>query len=397
MSPKTVLTVLLLINLLNYIDRQVLFAVFPLIKIDLNLSDSQLGLLGSAFMVVYTIAAPIIAYFADRSPRQIWISLCTFLWSIATIITGTIKGYWHLLVTRSFIGIGEAGFTSISPSFVAERFPSSQRARVLAIFGLALPFGSALGYLLGGVIGQYFGWRVAFYIVGAPGIILAVYVFLKMKDIRKVSSKVDAPKMGVYLDILRNKAFLFSALAQAMATFTLGGLAAWMPTYFHRYFNYSIASAGTVFGLLVIIAGILGTLGGGFVADKLLQKTSKAYFYTAVLGYALALPIALIGLLFGVKIIALIAFAVAMSFLFMQTGPLNAAIISITSLKIRSMAFALNVFLIHAFGDALSPWAIGSISDVYTLEIGVLFAVLFIIPAAIFGILAAKYFKGQEI
>lgn len=397
MNPKIILLILFLINLFNYIDRQVLFAVFPLLAKDLNLNDAQLGLLGSVFMIVYTLTAPVIAYFADKSPRQIWVSVCAVLWSGATALTGLAKNFFHIAMARSFIGIGEAGFTSVSPSLAAEGFDKTVRARILAILGLALPLGSALGYLLGGLIGQHYGWRMAFYILAIPGFLLAVWAFVYIKDKRKTTQEEkNQIKISNYLQFFKSKSFVYVCLAEAMATFTLGGLAAWMPTYFHRYYGFSVAEAGSKFGLMIIIAGLIGTLGGGMLADFLIKKTKRAYFYTTLLGYMMALPFGLLGLLCENQTLALLCFGIAMSFVFMQTS-LNAAIISITSLKIRSMAFAFHIFIIHALGDALSPMTIGKISQAFDLQLAVFIAIVFLIPAIVFCYFAGRTFKGQEL
>lgn len=393
MNPKSIFILLMSINLLNYIDRQILFAVFPLIKQDMMLTDGQLGFLASAFMIVYMLVAPFVGYFADRSPRQIWISLSAFLWSVATMLTGTVRNYAQLLLARSFIGVGESGFTSVSPSFVAERFPQAHRARVLAFFGMALPIGSALGYLLGAWLGALFGWRNAFFIVGLPGIILALIVFFKVKDIKHKESTEEKPKLSAYLNLLKNKPFLFICLAQAMGTFTLGGLAAWMPTYLNRYFDLSVGAAGTVFGAITIVAGAAGTMLGGLIADKLFKKTNKAYFITAIVSFISALPFGAAALFMQNKTISLILFSIGIMLIFMQTGPMSAAIISSTKLKIRSMAFALNIFIIHALGDAISPALIGQMSDIFTLRTALFASMLFMIPAAFFAMKAAKYFE----
>ena len=203
MNPKIVLIILFLINLFNYIDRQVLFAVFPLLAKDLNLNDAQLGLLGSVFMIIYTLTAPVIAYFADKSPRQIWVSVCAILWSAATALTGMAKNFYNIAIARSFIGIGEAGFTSVSPSLAAEGFNKNIHASILAILGLALPLGSALGYLLGGLIGQHYGWRMAFYALSIPGFLLAAWAFIYIKDKRKTTQE-EKKQIKIY--------FLFSEI-----------------------------------------------------------------------------------------------------------------------------------------------------------------------------------------
>jgi MFS family permease len=395
MKPKYIFLILFLINLLNYIDRQILFAVFPLIQYDLKITDTHLGLLGSAFMIVYMFVAPVIGWLADRTPRQIWIALSAFLWSVATIFTGMAKNYAQILTARSFLGIGESGFTTVSPSFIAERFPPRSRAKILSFYGLALPLGSALGYLLGATIGQTIGWRNVFWLAGIPGIVLAVLVFFKIKDKRALPEKKERPRASQYLKLLKNKPFLFVCLAQAMGTFTLGGLAAWMPMYFHRYFNFSVAKAGMIFGAITIIAGAAGTALGGIIADRLLARTKKAYFITAALSFAAALPLGISAVLTSNSVVAIALFAAAIMFAFLQSGPLQAAIVSTTDIKIRSMAFALNIFIIHALGDALSPTAIGKLSDMYSLKTAVLISLSFIIPAVLFCYAAGKYYNGN--
>lgn len=306
------------------------------------------------------------------------------------MLSGSAKNYFHLFAARSFIGIGEAGFTSVSPSFLAERFPPERRARVLAAFGLALPAGSALGYLLGGFLGLHFGWRSAFFIVGLPGAFAAAYAAFKLKDERTANKKQEKPKLANYSALLKNKPFLFVCLAQAMGTFTLGGLAAWMPTYMHRYYDFSVAQAGTVFGALTITAGAAGTFLGGFMADKLLKKTKKAYYFVSAASFTAALPFGFAAVICGDFKISLFLFAAAIMLVFMQTGPLNAAIVNLTDVKIRSMAFAVNIFIIHALGDAISPALVGGASDMFSLKTAVAAAMLFVLPAALFCAAAAK-------
>ena len=392
MSPRFIFLILFSINLLNYIDRQLLFAVFPLIQNDLKITDTHLGFLGSAFMIVYMFAAPLIGWLADRTPRQIWISLSALVWSVATAFTAVAKNYAQLLAARGVLGVGESGFTTISPPFIAERFAPRSRAKVLAFYGTALPLGSALGYLAGAPLGQILGWRNVFLIAAVPGIILAALVFFKIKDTRAAPPKKERPPISQYLKLLKNKPFLFVCLAQAMGTLTLGGLAAWMPTYFHRYFGLSVAQSGIFFGALTIIAGAAGTALGGIIADKLFAKTNKAYFIVAAASFAAALPLGAAAVLAQDITPAAILFGFAIMFVFLQNGPLQAAIISTTDIKIRSMAFALNIFIIHALGDALSPAAIGAASDMLGLKTAVLISLLFIAPAGFFAWAAGRYY-----
>lgn len=388
MKARNIFIILALINLLNYIDRQVLYSVFPLIKKDLILSDKELGFLASAFMLVYMFSAPVLGYIADRTPRQRIIALGAFLWSIATSACACVRNYFALIFARSLVGVGESGFTSVCPSFIAEKFSPKVRARVLALFALGLPLGSALGYLLGGVLGKSFGWRLAFLILGLPGIILAFIVYFAIKDTARV--KEEKPPFANYLKLLKNKKFILVCLAQAMGTFTLGGLAAWGPSFLNRYFVYDIAKSGTIFGGLIIVAGALGTLLGGFIGDRWQKKTENGYFYTTTLSYLIAFPFGLLAFLMTSKILFFIFLTLSTMFVFMQNGPLNASVVNLTKLKERSMAFALNVFIIHALGDALSPYLVGFISDSFNLKIAVIASLFFVLPASLFAFFASK-------
>ena len=172
------LGLLLAVNLLNYIDRQVLFAVFPLIKIDLQITDTELGLLGSAFMLSYMLLAPLFGWLGDRWSRVRLAAGGLVVWSLATALAGFAPGYRTLLTARATVGVGEASFGTVSPGLIADFFLKEQRGRILSWFYVAIPVGSALGYLLGGVLGQRFGWHAAFLMVGLPGLLLAIPIAL---------------------------------------------------------------------------------------------------------------------------------------------------------------------------------------------------------------------------
>ncbi|MGB2578233.1 MFS family permease [Elusimicrobium simillimum] len=397
MTTKRLFWLLFFINLFNYIDRQMLFAVFPLVKADLGLSDAQLGSLASAFMVVYMVYAPVAGYFADRTPRQYWMGASAVLWSVATSLTAFTGNFKQLLTARSLIGVGEAGFTTVAQGYLAEQYPRDRRARILAAFGLALPLGSALGYFLGGLLGDHFGWRAAFMALGIPGFFLGLLAVFKIKDARKfVEGQYEKPKLIGYWILLKNKSFIFICLAQAFATFIVGGLAAWLPTYFNRFFGYSVAKSSMLFGIMIILGGALGTFLGGQIADRLLKKTHRAYFVTAGTSFILAMPFAVLAVMVSSFKLSLFFFFVAIMFASMQTGPLNAAIVNTTSRVMRSMAFALNIFIIHALGDAISPMIIGKVSDLTDLRIAILVCLLAVVPASIFCALAGYTAKKQS-
>lgn len=392
-GAKTVFTMLFFINLFNYIDRQVLYAVFPLIKTDLGLSDGQLGMLASAFMIVYMLVSPFIGYLADRTARPKLIAASAVLWSLATVACAGVKNYAQLLVARSFIGIGESGFTAISPSLVSEHFPARQRARVMALFTMALPIGSALGYLLGGKLGQDFGWRAAFLMVGVPGMLLGLMALTLRDPHRGAQFKSSAPHWREYTALFKNKQFMFACLSLAMSTFTLGGFAAWIPSFFTRYYGFSVSKAGMVFGAMTVVSGAIGTLIGGWFGDWLHKKTEKAYFIVTASSLFLATPFAVAGLMCQNTNLSLALLFVCEILIFINTGPLNAAVVAATGLEVRSMAFALNIFIIHVLGDATSPTIIGFMSDAAGLRTAMVACCVMLLAGGWFSVKGAQSFN----
>ena len=397
MNAKKLFWILFFLNLLNYIDRQVLYSVFPLLQQDLALSDLQLGSLASSFMLVYMGFAPLAGYWADRFPRPKLISAGAFLWSAATLLCAAAKNYGGLLFSRSLIGAGEAGFTTIAQPFLAEYYPAKKRATALALFGLALPAGSALGYFFGGLIGQHWGWRAAFMLAGAPGMVLGVLAWTQLTDsARQRLSPAKRPRLADYLALLFNKAFLWICLAHAMITFVQGGLSAWMPTYFHRYFDFTVAQAGTVFGAIVVICGAAGTFLGGKLADRLLTKTPKAYFITIFSGILLMLPCAVAALYAPNGTLGVLFISLAVLCIFLPMGPVAAALVALSKPSVRSMAFAFNIFIIHALGDALSPILIGRASDAWGLKTALLLACAALLPGLLFTALSANKQRAKH-
>lgn len=391
MKIKHYFWIFFVLNLLNYADRQVLYAVFPLVQTDLQLTDFQLGTLASVFMLVYMAYAPVMGYLADRSPRPRLVGISALLWSGATLACGVAKNYISLLVPRALIGVGEGGFTTIAQPFLAEHYPQEKHARVLACFGLALPVGSALGYVLGGLAGQHWGWRAAFMVAGIPGLFLGLWAWFGLKDkVREHQTPAKRPVLKDYLPLFKNKPFLRICLAQAMMTFVMGGLAAWMPMYLHRYLAWETARAGTCFGALVIVCGAIGTLLGGKVASRWITHSSQAYYQLTAYSFLAALPCCWLALCMTGPAGVMVCLGAALVLLFMPTGAIAAALVASTGEQIRSMAFALNIFMIHLLGDAVSPSLIGWVSDSWGLKTAVFCTSLMLVP----GILAAGQKKS---
>ena len=366
------LGLLLAVNLLNYIDRQVLFAVFPLIKTDLHLSDTALGLLGSAFMLSYLLLAPLFGWLGDRWSRVKLASGGLVVWSLATALAGFAPGYRTLLTARATVGVGEASFGTVSPGLIADFFPKERRGQILSWFYVAIPVGSALGYLLGGVLGQRYGWHAAFLLVGIPGLILALPIALlrtppRGGDDAAPGSSTEKASAG-YAGLFKNRSFVCNTLAMAAMTFAIGGLAQWIPSFLNRFHALDVAWGNTLFGATTVVAGILGTLIGGWLGDRWQKKSGQGYLLVSGWGFLIGAPFAAWAILAPGLISCLSAIFVAEFFLFLNTGPLNTVILNVTPPAVRAMAFAVNIFFIHALGDAFSPSILGWLSDQWGLR-----------------------------
>lgn len=376
----------LTVNLLNYIDRQVLYAVFPLIKESLQISDTSLGLLGSAFMVVYMCAAPIFGWLGDKGRRVGLAASGLGIWSLATVLAGVASGYNQLLGARSLVGIGEASFGTVAPGIIADYFPQEKRGRVLSWFYLAIPLGSAFGYLLGGFIGARFGWQTAFLMVGAPGLLLVIpMALLKTVEVKKEEKSAS----GGYRALFKNRSFVYNTLAMTAMTFALGGMAQWIPTFLNRIHGLSVERGNLLFGGLTVVAGIIGTMAGGWLGDYYQNKRPDGYLLVSGWGFIIGIPATLLALTTTNLSTALAGMFMAELCLFLNTGPLNTVIVNVTRHDMRAMAFAVNIFVIHALGDAVSPTLIGFLSDHWGLGNALLSTVVAIMLAAVFCFICA--------
>ncbi len=385
--------------MLNYIDRQVLYAVFPLIKADFHLTDTALGFLGSAFMLCYMCSAPLLGWIGDRGRRIRLASCGVAVWSIATALSGIAPGYRSLLAARTVVGIGEASFGTVSPGLLSDFFSKERRGRILSYFYLAIPVGSALGYLMGGILGQNFGWHAAFLMVGAPGLLLSLAVWFLREPTRPDQGDKDISRCGSspksYLSFFRNRSFVVNTLAMAAMTFAMGGLAQWMPTFLFRVHQLDVARGNTIFGAITVFAGIAGTLAGGRLGDYFQKKSDKGYLLVSGSGFLIGAPIAFYAIASPSIEGCLAGMFFAEFFLFFNTGPLNTVIVNVSPPGCRAMAFALNIFFIHALGDAVSPTILGWFSDMWGLRSALLTTPFAIALAALFCFLCTRYIKDD--
>lgn len=282
LQPYSALLVLTALNLLNYADRNVLFAVQPLVQTEFHVTKEQIGFLTSAFLGFYMIAAPFVGPLADRYSRKFIIVVGAIFWSGLTLLTAVTHNYTELLVRHTLVGVGEATFVTIAPTFVADLFHENVRGRILGVFYLAIPVGSAAGYLLGGYLAPHHGWRFPFYIAAAPGFLLALVVLLLKEPPRgQFDSLKETSERGTVLGLFRNPAFLTSTLGMAFMTYSLGGIQVWIPQFLYSERHFTLEKANLMFGIIIVIDGILAALAGGWLGDYLLPRMKSSYYFVS--------------------------------------------------------------------------------------------------------------------
>jgi MFS family permease len=369
--PIVALALLTALNFLNYIDRYILPAVQPLIKGEFRVSDTALGALTTVFFVFYMCSAPGIGFLADRYSRKVIIVIGAFIWSGATLLTAFTFSFTALLIRHTVVGVGEATFALIAPAYIADLFSEERRGRILSIFYLGTPVGAALGYIIGGALGPRFGWRAPFYVCAIPGFLVATAFYFSgaepMRGEREVA--LYTVERTTFTGLLRNPAFWTATLGLALMTFAIGGISSWMPTFLEREKGVSLARANYYFGLLTVMSGLAGTAAGGWLGDLWLRRSRGGYYLLSAFSVLLAIPGALFAF-YGDPAWMFPALGIAEFFLFLNTGPLNAAIVNSVAAPIRATAIGLNLFIIHLLGDAISPTIIGAISDRSSLRMG---------------------------
>jgi len=374
----TTLAILFAMNVLNYIDRSVLNGMLPLIKEEWGLSDKALGLLGASFAITYMLASPVFGWLGDRYVRKWLAGAGVAVWSVSTAAAALARSFAHLFGLRMILGVGEASYATVAPTIITDLYPRESRSRMLAFFYVAIPVGYALGYILGGALGIRFGWRIAFLMVGLPGLLMAFSILFIKEPVRGQSEDVDEAELKeylstslpfkAYLELIRNRSYVYDTIAMILMTFATGALAVWMPTYFYRIRGIELEQADKYFGITLLIAGVLGTFFGGWIADKLQKRFKSSYFMVSGGGMLLGVPCSFIALYSDHPTIFWPAIFWAQFFLFLNTGPANAILINVVMPKMRVGAFAINIFLIHALGDVISPPIVGWISDKTDLQ-----------------------------
>jgi MFS family permease len=345
------------------------------------------------------VAAPLFGWFADRFSRWKLIGLAVIAWSLASGASGLAKTFGLLLVTRLAVGIGEAAYGPAAPTVIADLFPVKRRGSVLAWFYMAIPVGSALGYVLGGMVAEHWDWRWAFYLVVPPGILLGLLCFLMPEPPRGASDLPAAARHRVkwadYLTLARTRSYVLNCAGMTAMTFALGGVSYWMPKYIHLYRGEpNLGRVNLIFGALTVVSGLSATLLGGIAGDRLSARFPGAYFLVSGAGMLLGFPC------FLMVLTTPFPWAWAWIFLaefclFFNTGPTNTILANVTHPSVRATAYALNILIIHLLGDALSPPLIGALSDRFqgNMNVGFIAVSGAILLGGIFWLWGARYLQ----
>jgi MFS family permease len=397
LSPTSrALIILASLNLLDYLDRYLIAAVGTLVKEELGLSDKAFGFLGTAFFLVYFLSSPLFGYLGDRWGKLRLMAGGALLWSLATSLTYWVASYPALVLARGAVGVGEASFGTVAPAYLADILPLGRRARALGIFYVAIPVGSALAYLCGGLVGGQWGWRPAFLLAGLPGLALAALIYrLPATGISgsgpenyhtPASPKTETRKSETVwasaLALWRVPTLKRVTLGYGMVTFTLGGLAFWMPRFLEATKGLSLGQANYLLFGAVTLAGGLGTLAGGFWGDRLLARTLGAPLWVSGLGVAAALPLAALAIFSPKSYLYIPGLVGAVFLLFLNPGVITAVVVSVAGPQRRAQAVALNIVVIHLVGDVPSPLLIGWASDLWGLQTGVSLTLAALVVAA---------------
>lgn len=407
---RYVIIFLFFVNTINLIDRMLLAVVLEPIKLEYDLTDTQLGwLTGIAFALFYASAGLVLAQLADRRTRTKLLAVVIAIWSGFTALTGMAQSYAHLFITRIGVGIGEAGCIPTGHSLIADYFPKEKRAFPMAIFMAGIPLGTIIGFVLGGMVAEHFGWRLAFILIGAPGLLCALLALLTIREpVRggfdnKKLNKVGIPLSQQLKSLLNTPTYCFVTLAAIVELFVTMGLTQWGPTFFIRVHDLNIAEVGKSFGLAFGGGTLIGTLFGGKLSDILSRRDERWRAWIPGLATVLSIPF-LTGVFYvdnTQQALQLLFFGSLIAS--MNMGPAFAAQMSCVPARTRATASAIGLLLSSIFGTALVTVIVGMASDALTPEYGVnaLKYALIGVPsvrilASILFFLASKYIRQDQ-
>ena len=409
-SPNVALGMLLLVYIFNFVDRQILAILAGPIQADLGLSDTQMGLLGGlAFALLYSTLAVPLAWVADKTSRSWVITVSLAVWSGFTALTGLAQGFWSIFLMRLGVGVGEAGGVAPSYALISDHFPSEKRARALAIYSLGIPLGSATGVIAGGYIAATVDWRLAFFVVGLSGLLIAPLFKYLVRDKAKVPAPAEqtvAPYsfMGTVRILARKKAFWLLAFGAASSSMLGYGIAFWLPSLLQRSFGLSLIDTSLFYGAILLFGGVAGVLGGGMIGDRLGKNNKAAYGLVPAAAFLLAVPLFAAGIMSGSATIAFILFLIPQALAYFWLGPVLSAVQHLVPAESRATASALFLLINNLIGIGGGIFFLGALSDSLTpiygedgLRYSMLYSLTFYVIAAALMALAARPLKKEWI
>lgn len=398
------------VYIFSYIDRKIIFIVQEPIKLEFGLSDAQLGLLtGFMFMVFYVAFGIPFARWADKGVRRTVVAVAIGAWSIMTVLCGIAQTYTHLLLARIGVAVGEAGGSPPSHSMISDIFPLKQRGTAMSIYTTGVYLGVLVGFALGGWISQHFGWRTAFLVVGAPGILMAILVRFTLKEPRrgmadKLQQVEEAPPLLAVLKMLwSRRSFRYMVAAATMSAFFTNNLIGWMPSFLMRSHEMEISEVGLWLALILGVVGGIGALSGGFLGDRLGNKDRRWYVFVPAIALAIALPFSLLTFLVQDQRWSLASYCVPVLVSGMYAGPVIAMTHAMVNSRSRAMASAVFFFIQNMIGLGLGPVVVGWISDAlvptyaqHSLRYAMLLALPFAtVLAIVFYCLASRHLRAD--
>jgi MFS family permease len=366
-SPAAILAILTALNLINYLDRYLVVGVGTGLKAELHLGYGEFGDVTTAFMWGYFVTSPIFGWLGDRYPRKWLIAAGVAIWSIATAVSGLAASYGAMLAARVVVGVGEASYATLSPTIIDDISSPSSKNRWLAIFYVAIPVGSALGFAVGGQLEKYFGWRSAFFLAGGPGLLLSLLVLFLHEPVRLEAGAGTPPReRPAYLELVRLPRYVYTVLGYVAQTFALGGFAAFAVEFLKGKHAFPADEATLAFGGILVGTGLGGTAFGGWLADRLPGKDRLSInLRICAWSSIVAAPLGLAALLASGSVAYLVALGACELAIFVSTSPANAAVLASVPASLRANAMALSIFAIHLLGDIVSPPLVGRIADRY--------------------------------
>lgn len=367
-----VLGLLLLVYVINMIDRHIVSILTVPIQRELLLTNAQMGLLGGfAFVILHTIAGIPIAWLADRYNRTTIIAVCLSVWSLFTGLSGAAANFTQLLCARIGVGIGEAGALPASHSLISDHFPPARRARALAVLSLGAPIGTALGIFFGGWVASTVGWRAAFIVIGLAGLVLAP-IFKRVvaepprgrrDGYTGANEAVPQSLAASASTVASSPTFWLLATGAGIAAIPSSGLVFWLPTFFQRGFGLDLSQASMFYGSIMLVGGIAGTYGGGWISDRLGARTPAAYGLVPACAFVLAVPICLLALTAPSLMTAWMLFAFWQALAIAWLGPVVAAVQQIFVPNMRALASASFLLVNNIVGAGFGTFVLGFMAD----------------------------------